>query len=99
MQPAGVGADVERLADRDLPSWQRGALRRQPVVVELLRPFRFHSAATWLIASGESSKVVMQRLGHSHVSVTLQLYSHVMPAHDRVAANALAAAGGRQGRR
>jgi hypothetical protein len=41
---------------------------------------------------GVSPKVVAQRLGHSHVSVTLQLYSHVMPAHDEAAAEAFATA-------
>jgi integrase len=51
-----------------------------------------HSAATWMIAKGVSPKVVAQRLGHSHVSVTLQLYSHVMPAHDAAAAEAFAEA-------
>jgi integrase len=51
-----------------------------------------HSAATWMIASGTSPKVVSQRLGHAHVSVTLQLYAHVLPAHDQAAADAFAAA-------
>jgi len=30
-------------------------------------------AATWMVARGESPKLVQQRLGHSHVSVTLAL--------------------------
>jgi integrase len=51
-----------------------------------------HSAATYLIASGVSPKVVQQRLGHAHVSVTLANYSHVLPSHDRSAAGALGAA-------
>ncbi len=51
-----------------------------------------HSAAAWMISSGVSPKVVTQRLGHSHVSVTLQLYAHVLPAHDQAAADAFAAA-------
>jgi integrase len=34
--------------------------------------------------------VVQQRLGHAQVSITLGLYSHVTPAHDRAAANKLA---------
>lgn len=59
-----------------------------PIGVHGLR----HTAATWLISSGESPKVVSQRLGHSHVSITLQLYSHVLPAHDRAAAERLARA-------
>ncbi len=51
-----------------------------------------HSGATLLIAMGVSPKVVQQRLGHAHVSVTLGLYSHVLPGHDRAAAETLAAA-------
>lgn len=39
-----------------------------------------HSAATWMIAAGESPKVVTHRLGHAHVAITLQLYAHVLPA-------------------
>lgn len=51
-----------------------------------------HSAATWMIGEGVSPKVVTQRLGHAHVSITLQLYAHVLPAHDEAAAEAFAAA-------
>jgi integrase len=51
-----------------------------------------HSAATWMIGAGVSPKLVQQRLGHADVSVTLGLYSHVMPGHDADAAAALAAA-------
>jgi len=51
-----------------------------------------HSAATWMIGSGVSPKLVQQRLGHADVSVTLGLYSHVMPGHDHDAAEALAKA-------
>jgi integrase len=51
-----------------------------------------HGAATWAIARGESAKLVQQRLGHSHVSTTLALYSHVQPGHDQALADALGAA-------
>jgi integrase len=53
-----------------------------------------HSAATWLMAEGQNPKVVAQRLGHANPSITISLYSHVTPAHDRAAAEALAAAFG-----
>ncbi len=45
-----------------------------------------------MIASGKNPKLVQQRLGHSHVSVTLSLYSHVQPGHDQAAADELGAA-------
>jgi integrase len=51
-----------------------------------------HSAATWMISHGLDAKVVAQRLGHAHVSITLGTYSHVLPAHDRAAVDAFAKA-------
>jgi len=51
-----------------------------------------HTAATWLIGSGASPKLIAQRLGHASPSITLGLYSHVLPGHDQAAADAFAAA-------
>ncbi|MGZ4688416.1 MAG: tyrosine-type recombinase/integrase [Acidimicrobiia bacterium] len=51
-----------------------------------------HSAATYLIGAGVSPKLVAQRLGHASPSITLGTYSHVLPGHDRAAADAYAAA-------
>lgn len=51
-----------------------------------------HSAATWMISSGVNPRVVQQRLGHANVSITLALYTHVLPGHDRAAADAFAQA-------
>lgn len=39
-----------------------------------------HTYATLALAAGVPAKVVAERLGHSSVMVTLDLYSHVMPA-------------------
>jgi integrase len=38
-----------------------------------------HSHATHMLASGVHPKVAQERLGHSHVGITLDLYSHVLP--------------------
>ncbi|MGI6631817.1 MAG: tyrosine-type recombinase/integrase [Bacillota bacterium] len=42
---------------------------------------RFHDArhtfATMLLEAGEDSKIVQELLGHSAISVTLDIYSHV----------------------
>ena len=40
-----------------------------------------------MISSGLSPKVVSQRLGHATVAITLDTYSHVLPAHDQAAAD------------
>lgn len=45
-----------------------------------------HTNASLMLASGISSKVTSSRLGHSKVSITLDLYSHVMESIDREAA-------------
>jgi len=39
-----------------------------------------HSCATLLLAQGVSPRVVVETLGHSQVSLTLNTYSHVLPA-------------------
>jgi integrase len=38
-----------------------------------------HTHATQLLAAGVHPKVAQERLGHSTIAVTLDLYSHVMP--------------------
>lgn len=38
-----------------------------------------HSAATILLAMGVNIKVIQEILGHSNVSLTLKVYSHVLP--------------------
>ena len=45
-----------------------------------------HSCATLLLAQGVSPRVIMEILGHSQVSLTLNTYSHVLPALQREAA-------------
>ena len=38
-----------------------------------------HSHATHMLASGIHPKIASERLGHSKVGITLDLYSHVLP--------------------
>jgi integrase len=38
-----------------------------------------HSHATHMLASGVHPKIAQERLGHSSVGITLDLYSHVLP--------------------
>ena len=39
-----------------------------------------HSAATLLLAMGVHVKVVQELLGHSDITITLNIYSHVLPS-------------------
>ncbi len=47
-----------------------------------------HTCASLLLAQGVSPRVVMEMLGHSQMSMTTDLYGHVMPTALRAAADA-----------
>jgi integrase len=79
-----------------------GYLRKSNFVRKVFKPLlkaadlpdiRFHdlrhSHATLLLATGKNSKVVQERLGHNQISVTLDTYSHVLPAVHKKAADKL----------
>ncbi|MEF9983454.1 MAG: tyrosine-type recombinase/integrase [Oscillospiraceae bacterium] len=48
-----------------------------------------HTNATIMLQSGISAKVAQARLGHSDVSTTLNIYSHVLTSMDKEAANTI----------
>jgi integrase len=45
-----------------------------------------HACASLLLSQGVPARVVMETLGHSQISLTLNTYSHVIPALGREAA-------------
>lgn len=49
-----------------------------------------HTHATLLLRAGVHPKIVSERLGHSKVSITLDVYSHAVPTLQREAATKLA---------
>jgi integrase len=48
-----------------------------------------HTCATLLLLAGEHPKVVQERLGHSNISITMDIYSHVLPTMQRSATERL----------
>jgi integrase len=60
-----------------------------------VRPIKFHglrhTCATLLLQAGQPVHVVSERLGHSKVSMTLEVYAHVLPDMQTDAAAALGA--------
>jgi len=58
-----------------------------------LRPIRFHdlrhTCATLLLGKNINPKVVSEMLGHASVSITLDIYSHLLPDVQEKAAKAL----------
>ena len=94
-----------RLVDLDLvfPS-ERGTLADGPNVThrfhKLLKradlpQMRFHdlrhACASLLLVQGVHPRVVMETLGHSQISLTMNTYSHVIPALQREAADRMEA--------
>ena len=61
-----------------------------------LKAIRFHDLrhtnATLMLEAGTHPKVVQERLGHSDIGITLNVYSHVLPTLGRDAAQQLRAA-------
>jgi len=81
--PDGRAWHPQRITDR----W-----RRQWPGLDLPR-IRFHDLrhchATLLLDQGVPIKVVSERLGHTTIAMTMDLYAHVLPAQDRGAAAAI----------
>ena len=76
LDPDNVGRSFALLLDRaKLPRMRFHDLR--------------HSCASLLLAQHVPPRVVMETLGHSRISVTLDTYTHVMPALQRDAADAM----------
>jgi integrase len=63
-------------------------LRRAGLPVIRFHDLR-HSAASLMLAQGVAARVVMETLGHSSYSLTMDTYSHVLPALQRQAADAM----------
>jgi len=48
-----------------------------------------HVHATLLLSAGTNPKVVSERLGHSNIAITMDIYIHVLPGLQEAAALAI----------
>ncbi len=104
-QDRGRGRFGERYADLDLvfathqgrPLMHRNVFREFKRLLRKagLPDIRFHDLrhtnATLMLGQGVHPKVVRERLGHSQVAITLNIYSHVLPGLGREAIQQLGA--------
>jgi integrase len=70
--------DGAPLQPRSLSQAFRKFIRKHDLQRIRLHDLR-HSAATHMLAAGVHPKIAQERLGHSSVAVTIDLYSHVLP--------------------
>ncbi len=80
------GRPIDKKADYN--AWRR-LLQRAGVRHVRLHDGR-HTAATLLLSEGVHPRVVMELLGHAQMRTTMDIYSHVMPALAREAADRMA---------
>jgi integrase len=84
-------ADGQSMQPRSLThAWQEAITKMglPPIRLHDLR----HGHATHLLASGVHPKIASERLGHSRIGITLDLYSHVLPGMQEDAADRVDAA-------
>jgi integrase len=88
--------------DRPLAPWSVSAdFRRITYELELPRTLFHdlrHAHATQLLAAGVHPKAVSERLGHSTVAFTMDVYSAVIPSMGRAAADTADHLFGEEGR-
>ena len=65
--------------DRDVLSQLKALLKEADLPDVRFHDLR-HSAATLLLSEGVHPKVVQELLGHSNISMTMDVYSHVLPS-------------------
>jgi integrase len=88
-------ADGQVRSPHDLTNQFRRFLRQMKDIPQLRFHDLRHSHATQLLASGVHPKVAQERLGHSSISITLDLYSHAVESLQDKAASCVDAALGR----
>lgn len=84
--PVFAGADGAPLRPQQVSDAWRALVRTLELPPIRLHDLR-HTHATLLLAAGVPVKVVSERLGHTKVAMTLDVYAHVLPAMDRDAAD------------
>lgn len=84
--------DSRPLKPREVTQAFWSLLQRNPSLPRIRLYDLRHSHATMLLRQDVHPKVVSERLGHSTVGITLDVYSHVMPGMQEAAAQKVDAA-------
>jgi integrase len=90
--PSNIGTPME---PSNLNRQFKSVLKRMGLPTTIRFHDLRHSCATFLIAQGVHPRVVMEILGHSQISLTMNTYSHVLPETQREATKKVDALFGR----
>lgn len=82
--PFGMPLSANNIGQREF-SKLIAAAKVRPITFHGLR----HTAATLMLKEGIPIKVVAERLGHKKITITLDIYAHVLPSMQRDAATKL----------
>ena len=82
------GRHGEYLDPDTLRNWLKKLLKEAGLPSIRFHDLR-HSAATILFVAGVNPKVIQELLGHSTISITLEVYSHVLPSMQQEAASTM----------
>jgi hypothetical protein len=73
----------------DAPVTHESLCTKQVVVLNRNPHDLRHSCASLLLVQGVPARVVMETLGHTNISITMDTYTHVLPELQRQAADAM----------
>jgi integrase len=72
-----------------LPNNKQAVLTKKDIFAGVaLHTFR-HTHVSLLIAAGVDIKTISKRIGHERISITYDLYGHILPGMDKVAADSM----------
>lgn len=82
--------DGSAIDQKTLSTWWYGILKKAQIERRRFHDLR-HSCATFLFAQGVEARMVMEILGHSQLSLTMETYTHVLSESKVQAVNSVAA--------
>ncbi|AYJ33223.1 site-specific integrase [Corynebacterium xerosis] len=88
--PAGFFMDADNWRSRQWGPAVEVARKKDPTIPVGLTPHDLrHTFASWAISQNVDIKTLQTLLGHKTAAMTMDIYGHLMPGHDRTAIDAI----------
>lgn len=79
----------EPLSDRNINQRHFKSILKRAKLPDIRLYDLRHTCATLLLSAGENPKIVAERLGHKSITMTMDVYSHVIPTMQQAASDKL----------